>query len=75
MLEDVVEHDASIAYPLRTVSSITLNHVSLIINKCPIYKATSVELRDGLTRWQSSRFVAANADYRRRAAAAYKKQC
>lgn len=73
-LEDVLEQDVRFAYPLRIVSSIILNHVSLIIEKCPIYNATSVEILDKSTRQQAICLVEANSDYRHRAAVAYKKQ-
>ncbi len=33
-------------YPLRKVKRLDLDHVTLVINKTPVYPATSVELRD-----------------------------
>ena len=31
--------------PLRRIKALDLDHVTLVVNKCPIYSATSVELR------------------------------
>lgn len=33
--------------PLRRIKALDLDHVTLVVNKCPIYSATSVELRAG----------------------------
>lgn len=36
--------------PLRRIKALDLDHVTLVVNKCPVYSATSVELRaDGET--------------------------
>lgn len=51
---------------LRRVTDLELNHVSLIINKSPIYKATSWELRDGCTGSESKSLT---EEYKKRAAA------
>lgn len=43
VVDELVEREGDI--PLRKVSSLDLDHVSLIVNKTPAYSATSVEIR------------------------------
>ena len=31
--------------PIRHIKSLDLDHITLVVNKCPVYSATSVELR------------------------------
>lgn len=31
--------------PIRRIKSLDLDHITLVVNKCPVYSATSVELR------------------------------
>lgn len=66
--KDAVTFDGG-AYPLRRVSDIDLDHVTIVINKWPLYKATSWELRDGCSAEKSNmlyRQRAEMAEYRRR---------
>lgn len=68
VIRDAVTHDIG-PYPLRMVSDIDLEHVTIVINKRPLYKATSWELRDGCTAEKSNmlcRQRAEMAEYRRR---------
>lgn len=78
---DTVETQNNSSYPLRRVTDMDLDHVSLIINKKPAYTATSWEILSGCTAEKSKELMginegyhkrvvsAANADYRRRAEA------
>lgn len=67
---DTVDHPVGSAYPLRRVSDINLDHVSIVVNQYPVYNATSWELRDGCTSQKSGRLMDANAEYRKRVEAA-----
>ena len=44
-ISDILEMQKS-GLPLRRIKSFTLDHISLIVKKVPIYAATSLELRD-----------------------------
>lgn len=43
---DEVETRAD-ALPLRRIKALDLDHITLVVKKCPVYSATSVELRAG----------------------------
>lgn len=45
-VKDSVEERAG-ALPLRRISALDLDHLTLVVKKCPIYSATSVEVRAG----------------------------
>lgn len=80
-VKDTVEPRAD-DLPLRRISALDLDHVSLIVNKSPVYSATSVEVRAGgetemeERARESSAEVSAPPDldgYRRRAEALARK--
>ena len=45
-VQDELEQRAN-DYPIRHVKSLDLDHITLVVNKIPIYSATSLELRAG----------------------------
>ena len=58
-VRDTVEPRAD-ELPLRRISALDLDHVSLIVNKHPVYSATSVEVRaEGETEMEERAFEAA----------------
>lgn len=62
-LKEIIERQRTGFYPLRRVTDMILERISLIINKSPIYEATTWELRNGCSRTQSNKL---NEQYRRR---------
>lgn len=65
-VKDTVEPRAD-DLPLRRISALDLDHVSLIVHKSPIYSATSVEVRaDGETQLEERAFetqITVSPDY------------
>lgn len=67
---DTVEPLNDSSYPLRRVTDMHLDHVSLIINKRPAYAATSWEILSGCTAKKSNELMSINESYHKRVAAA-----
>lgn len=49
-VQDELEQRAD-ALPLRRIKALDLDHITLVVNKLPVYSATSVELRLTPKRW------------------------
>ena len=44
-VEDTIEPRADGELPIRHITGMDLDHITLVVNKLPVYSATSVELR------------------------------
>lgn len=57
-LEDRLEERSEGELPLRRVTKLEMDHVALIFDRCPVYSATSVEVRAGAEETLETRSMA-----------------